>query len=239
MLNRISAQKLQLLALILLVVYPVVILLARTGIWHFRNSFLIMIFTAIVAFVVLILAIFKLSRGVEGEGKPLILSMLATAVPLVILGNYIALGQTRPFIHDITTDFSNPPALVVAAELRGADDHPVTYEGGDVATAQQEGYPNLKPLLLNGTPQEVFAQAKQTIEDMGWELVGSQNETLPYTLEAVHTSTLFGFKDDIAVRISENEAGVRIDMRSKSRVGKSDLGANADRIEAFFEALGQ
>lgn len=237
MLNKINAQKLLLASLITLVVFPVVILLARTGAMHFRNSFLIMIIAAIVAFVILVLAVFKMSRAKEGESKSLILTMLCTATPLVILGNYIALGQSRPFIHDITTDFENPPALVVAAELRSLDDNPVTYAGGEVMELQMQGYPDLEPLHLDVKPDRAFEMVEQQVQAQGWELVAKQKDSLPYTVEAVATSLLFGFKDDIAIRISETEDGSRIDMRSKSRVGKSDLGANADRIKAFFEAL--
>ncbi|EAT11187.1 DUF1499 domain-containing protein [Bermanella marisrubri] len=237
MLNKINAQKLLLASLITLAIFPAVILLARTGAMHFRNSFLIMIIAAIVAFIVLVLAVFKMSRAKEGESKSLILTMLCTATPLVILGNFIALGQSRPFIHDITTDFDTPPELVAAADLRTPDENPVTYIGGEVMELQMQGYPDLKPLLLNVNPDEAFAMVEKQVQVEGWELVAKHKETLPYTVEAVATSLLFGFKDDIAIRISRTESGTRIDMRSKSRVGKSDLGANADRIKNFFEAL--
>jgi len=45
------------------------------------------------------------------------------------------------------------------------------------------------------------------------------------------------FKDDVVVRVAPATNGSRIDVRSVSRVGRSDLGANARRIRMFLTAL--
>lgn len=57
------------------------------------------------------------------------------------------------------------------------------------------------------------------------------------TIEAVHTTKWFGFRDDIAIRVAAADAGSRVDIRSKSRVGRSDIGTNARRIRAYVERL--
>jgi uncharacterized protein (DUF1499 family) len=56
-------------------------------------------------------------------------------------------------------------------------------------------------------------------------------------LEGVDTTLLYGFKDDMVVRIQESPQGTRVDVRSKSRVGRSDLGVNAKRIRTFLTKL--
>jgi uncharacterized protein (DUF1499 family) len=72
-------------------------------------------------------------------------------------------------------------------------------------------------------------------EGMGWEVVGRDADT--GRIEAVDTTRWFGFKDDIAIRVTPAGAGSRIDVRSKSRVGRGDLGTNARRIRAYLQRL--
>jgi uncharacterized protein (DUF1499 family) len=56
-------------------------------------------------------------------------------------------------------------------------------------------------------------------------------------VEATATTFWFGFKDDVIVRIVPVARGSRIDVRSVSRVGKSDLGTNANRIREFLKSV--
>jgi uncharacterized protein (DUF1499 family) len=48
---------------------------------------------------------------------------------------------------------------------------------------------------------------------------------------------LFGFKDDIVVRVTPSGNGSRVDVRSLSRVGRSDFGVNANRVRKFLRQL--
>jgi uncharacterized protein (DUF1499 family) len=246
MLNKIPANKLQWLAVILLALYPLAIMAARLDITHFRNSFLIFIVSALIGFIVLVLSIFKLSKGQDSESKALLISIVLTAIPLGLLGSNIIKARTLPFIHDITTDIQNPPQFVAAVTDRTSDDHPVDYEGDAVAQLQVAGYPNLTTLELNQPVESVLAQAQNVVKDLGWVVLASNTTQSPFTLEAVDESFLFGFKDDIVIRMEafttpeqnvDVPAKTRVDVRSMSRVGKSDLGANAARIESFLEAL--
>ena len=74
-------------------------------------------------------------------------------------------------------------------------------------------------------------------EALGWEIIAQDEQA--GTLEAVDTTTIMGFKDDIVIRISREGDSSIIDLRSVSRVGVSDLGANAKRIRAFKAQFGQ
>lgn len=96
-------------------------------------------------------------------------------------------------------------------------------------------YPPLEPVTINAAPDVVFAAAKRLVAAQGWTIVTEDAEG--GVLEATHTSTWFGFKDDVALRLRPVPGGTRVDMRSVSRVGRSDLGANSRRISAFLNDL--
>jgi uncharacterized protein (DUF1499 family) len=81
----------------------------------------------------------------------------------------------------------------------------------------------------------VFNRALDVAQRMGWELVAADQAS--GRIEATDTTTWFGFKDDIVVRVTSWGSGARVDMRSVSRVGRSDVGTNARRIREFLDAL--
>jgi uncharacterized protein (DUF1499 family) len=158
--------------------------------------------------------------------------------------------KANPFIHDITTDFVSPPQILAAAGRPRSN--PASYDGGEfvegtddkvtVAEAQQEAFPDIGPLSLIMEMDDAVAAAREAIADMKMEILAEEpvgeDSGGGRRLEAVYTSRGFGFKDDFIVRLSPgDEAGVRVDVRSKSRVGKSDLGDNAARIRAFVEKM--
>ena len=100
---------------------------------------------------------------------------------------------------------------------------------------QTEAYPWVKPLVSELQPQAAFQRAQQVVADMGLEIVAA--DAARRVVEATHTSFWFGFKDDMVVRIRPAGDGSVIDVRSVSRVGQSDIGANARRIGAFLDAF--
>jgi uncharacterized protein (DUF1499 family) len=241
-LDKVSNQKLMLVALLLLAIYPVAILAARLDVWHFRTSFLLFIVSALLGFGVLVMAIFKMSKlgSAETQASParyLLITVAATLLPLMVLGSNIYKAQQYPFIHDITTDTVNPPMFEAVAKDRSETDHSVDYEGQALADTQQTSYPNIKPLIFNKDIQNVWDAVNAQVEENGWQLLNAQSEQVPYLLEASTSSALFGFKDDMVIRVQGKDQAVQVDMRSMSRQGKSDLGMNAKRIQGFFDAL--
>ena len=146
--------------------------------------------------------------------------------------------KSVPFIHDITTDTANPPvfiAVVAAREAEGANPH--DYAGETVARQQECGYPELEPFIADADPATAYDRALDVANSMDWEIVASDRAL--GRIEATDTSTWYGFKDDIVVRVISEDAGTgsRVDVRSLSRVGRSDVGVNAARIKAFLAAL--
>lgn len=158
---------------------------------------------------------------------------LAVALPPLTL---YAKVQSLPRIHDITTDTENPPAFVAVLPLRGSASNSTQYPP-ETAAAQKSAYPDIAPMLMKVPPDEAFVRTAKAAMAMGWQIVESSPKD--YRIEATDTSLLFGFKDDIVIRVTPHADGSRIDVRSLSRVGKSDIGVNAERIRAFMKKLGK
>jgi uncharacterized protein (DUF1499 family) len=145
--------------------------------------------------------------------------------------------RSLPMIHDITTDWDNPPAFVALAEARKAAPNGLVYRGAELAAQQRQAYPDIAPIHSSLAPAALFARAESAARTAGWHIVAAQPQQ--GRIEATAASLLFGFKDDIVIRIRPSQAntGSVLDVRSMSRVGISDLGVNAKRIRALGAAL--
>jgi len=138
-------------------------------------------------------------------------------------------------IHDISTDTDNPPPFVALLTLRLQSANGAAYGGAAVAAEQRARYPDVQPLLLDAPPTVVFAKALQAAQDMGWHIAAAiANEG---RIEATATTRWLRFKDDVIIRILARGTGSRLDIRSMSRIGRSDFGANAKRIRAFLSSI--
>ena len=144
-------------------------------------------------------------------------------------------GPSVPLIHDVTTDTRNPPRFVAILPLRKDAPNISEYGGPDVAAEQKKGYPDLAPAELAMPPRAAFDLALNIARASGWEIVAAV--PAENRIEATATTLLLRFKDDVVIRISPTESGSRVDVRSVSRVGYGDLGANANRIRAFLRQL--
>lgn len=157
---------------------------------------------------------------------------LMAGAPLLAL---MTIAKRLPYIHDITTDTVDPPAFVTLVAERRAAPNGVAYGGAEVAAAQQKAYPGVRPLTLAAPPAAAYPRALEAARAMGWHVAAA--DPAAGRIEATATTLWFGFKDDVVIRIRAGGAGSRIDVRSVSRVGQSDLGANARRIEEFLARL--
>ncbi|MEL7296449.1 MAG: DUF1499 domain-containing protein [Pseudomonadota bacterium] len=165
----------------------------------------------------------------------IVLSIVLGAMTVSPILYQVRKARARPYIHDLTTDTMDPPEFVDVAALRAAAPNPVEYGGEAVAEKQRSGYPELRPLRVPQSPSEVFDTAVAAAKAMGWDMVAAQSEA--GRIEATDTTFWFGFKDDVVIRIRPEDAGSVIDIRSKSRIGGSDIGANAERIDRFLKEL--
>ena len=167
---------------------------------------------------------------------PVVAIVVCIAVAIVPIAG-IAHARQVPSIHDITTDTEMPPVFVALAADRSVAPNGMDYGGAEVAAAQKRGYPDLTTMVSKLTPDALFDRAQQAAQQCGWRLADADRKDL--RIEAVDTSVLYGFKDDIVVRIRADAGGSRMDVRSASRVGRSDLGVNAARIRRYLQRLTQ
>ena len=164
-------------------------------------------------------------------------ALLANGASLYTVMSIRSLAQEVPAIHDIITDLNDIPQFVAVAALRATGDHPVAYAGSyaqvDVAALQREAYPELQTLHI---PQAgAFERALASAKEMGWAIAAQS--AAQGRIEATATTFWFGFKDDIVIRLRPAGANMAVDLRSQSRVGRSDLGANAKRIRQYLQQL--
>jgi uncharacterized protein (DUF1499 family) len=162
----------------------------------------------------------------------LLAGLAVTALNVSVIGG----ARGAPPIHDITTDTANPPAFVAIAPLRADAPNPAEYAGAETAALQQQAFPDLAPLRTPAPAAEVFARAREVVADSGWTLVEASEAD--GRIEATAETSWVRFKDDVVVRISTGADGqTRVDVRSKSRMGRGDMGQNAKRVRGFLAAL--
>ncbi|MDT8409536.1 MAG: DUF1499 domain-containing protein [Wenzhouxiangellaceae bacterium] len=170
-------------------------------------------------------------QQLAGLAAAIVIGVGVAAVPIQIR----AIAEKVPPIHDITTDTEDPPRFVAIRALRESSPNPPEYGGSEIAEQQRQAYPELGPLDTDEDAETVFDEALSAASDQGWEIVATAPEQ--GRIEATATTLWYGFKDDIIIRIQSRDDGARVDVRSKSRVGRSDLGANAARIERYLDSL--
>ena len=175
--------------------------------------------------------------AVRSGGRERVMAIAALVLALAVAGPPLWLymrAQQLPRIHDISTDTANPPAFVAVLPLRQDARNPVAYTRA-TAAQQAAGYPDIASLRLPVAPAEAFARAERAARALGWSIVAA--EPSEGRLEATDTTLLFGFKDDVVVRITPSAPGSIVDVRSLSRVGGSDFGTNAKRVRAFLHRM--
>ncbi|MGE0408774.1 MAG: DUF1499 domain-containing protein [Amphiplicatus sp.] len=224
---------------------------ARFGLWDYSTALGLMRQMALPALIVagaagiaFLLALWR-ARGLAALAFiAMLLAAPAAYAPLKMR----QMARANPVIHDITTDFDNPPAIVAAARLPRKN--PPAYVGAQkaprsemtVAEAQLAAFPDIAPMIVAAALDRTAKAARAVLAAMKLETLAEgpvgEEAGSGWRIEAVATSFWYGFKDDFIVRLTPAPTGgVRVDLRSKSRVGGSDLGANAARVRAFMKKL--
>lgn len=167
----------------------------------------------------------------SATGVAVLCAAVAIFMPLSMMNK----AKSVPPIHDITTDLVNPPKFVAILALRADAPNPAAYQGEDIASQQREAYPELETQKYTQTTEQVFDAALAVVKRMGLDVVSS-DKTLGL-IEAYDTTTFFGFVDDVVIRIQSDGQMTMLDARSKSRVGISDIGKNAERLNALIAGV--
>ena len=176
------------------------------------------------------------ARGAGAALRGLVLGLVVLALPTYGAWKVV----TEPRLNDISTDIANPPSLAFAAGDRGPGDAPVMALGTAQATLQQQAYPDIVPRHYPVSTTRVFAEAEAIVADRGWRVLDAQapdDKDPGGSIVAVAQTPVFGFNQDVAIRMVEDGDGTRVDMRSAARTSAHDLGADAERIRSFFADL--
>jgi uncharacterized protein (DUF1499 family) len=238
------------------IVTLVFVIAAGPGVrWHLISLEVAMNVLLVVAALAALAAFFfggaaLLASRAGRQAQPRVLNWLAFLFGGAVLacGAYgYAQLTAAPMLYDVSTDTAHPPVLLEVRQSREAEhavnaaDYVADYTVGTVAInapeEQQRAYPDIRPVLLRMKPNEAFAAAEKAARGMGWQLVA----VVPAEgrIEATDTTLYFGLKDDVAIRVRSEHLGRGsvVDVRSSSRFGANDAGANARRIRAFSERL--
>jgi uncharacterized protein (DUF1499 family) len=211
----------------------------RWGLWDFRTGFAILrsaaAFGLSLAAGALLLLIVALVLRRWRSALLLVLAIALGGASVAVPWLHRLEARRLPPIHDITTDTRDPPRFVDVVPLRRDAPNPVAYGGPRIAAYQLGAYDDIGPISYRLPPREVFPRVLKVVEALGWNVVAAVPED--GRIEATDRTFWFGFVDDIVVRIRPEGAGSRVDIRSLSRVGVSDLGTNARRIRAFLDAV--
>jgi len=211
----------------------------RWGWWYFTTGFMILRWSAVAG---LLAALVSLTGGIlagweiRRSGVAIVLSgLLVGAIVAGIPWSWMRTAQHMPRIHDITTDMENPPRFVSIMPLRKDAPNSPEYGGPGIALQQRAGYPDIEPLVLPIPVESAFERALHAARDMGWNVVDASANN--GRIEGTDRTFWFGFTDDVVVRITPLPGLSKIDVRSVSRVGLSDIGTNAKRIRAFLSRI--
>ena len=214
----------------------------RLGLWPFRTGFTVLGWAAwlgLGASGVSSLGAF-LARRVQPRTRVwAALSGAVLGIAVAVIPWYWQQTASRlPYIHDITTDTNDPPVFVTLLAARAGAPNSADYGGRKLAVLQKAAYPDITSKVLDLPADQAFARVQAAAHSLGWDvaaLVAAEGR-----LEAIDTTTWFGFKDDVVVRVRALDGErprSQVDVRSVSRIGRSDLGANARRIRAFLGEL--
>jgi hypothetical protein len=220
------------LAWVFLTLIVISILMVRSGNW--QQGLALYALSGLLSMLLLaVFAVLYLLPRLRRQ-RPATLRRSLPAVPgAALLLMAMAAGDVPP-IHDITTDTDDPPRFEKAPSLRGPDSNPLEIRA-DVIEQQKAAYPTLDTLRSPRSFARSYNLALNTARAMGWEI--TREDPNAGFIEAVATTPIMNFRDDVVIRVRTNAEGSLIDLRSVSRVGRSDLGANAARIRAFLDAF--
>ncbi|HLX06863.1 MAG TPA: DUF1499 domain-containing protein [Thermoanaerobaculia bacterium] len=203
---------------------------SRAGLVGLRLSFFLALFGAVQAVAALLVLRPRGAAGLLAAGA-LVVSGAVLSLPVLM----ILQARRVPAIHDVTTDTADPPAFVAVLPLRAGAPNAAAYGGPEVAAKQARAYPELQPLHLAAAPAAAFEPALAAARAMSWAIVAA--DPVAGRIEATATTRWLGFQDDVVVRLRPEGGGTRVDVRSVSRVGRSDLGTNARRIREYLARL--
>lgn len=217
----------------LLLLLPVSVLTVRSGAW--QQGLLLYALSCLGCVLVLGLCGILLLLPRYANARGAILGRMLIALPgAVLLISLLAGRGDYPPIHDVTTDIKDPPVFTMAMAQRPESANSLEIDPQAIS-AQQEAYPDVQTIRTSLDIEAAFDRALAVAGDLGWDIYHQDRNA--GVIEALETTAIMAFKDDIVIRVRSNAQGTIVDLRSVSRVGIGDIGANAKRIRAFQQAF--
>jgi hypothetical protein len=164
-------------------------------------------------------------------------SLALLAVPMLMM----VWAHDYPLINDVTTDVENPPKFAAIGRLRGPGSNSIDYDRARSADEQARAYPDIKPMVIARSSEEVYALVVDAVKRLRMQLEREEAPDpatgSPGMIEAVDRTLVMGFYDDVAIRVSGDDETSRVDIRSASRFGSGDMGHNAERIRELTKEI--
>lgn len=228
------------LAIISVLLMPLAVVVFRLGAVPFATALKMLMASFVIAALVLLISViqrWRLRKSAPEQSRIARQAAYISLIPILLFASQIGNARNSPAIHNISTDLVDPPAFDKVATLRRATDNPLAYSE-EVAVQQKQAYPDVQTIVSELSSEVALAKAKSVVQNFNWELVNV--DPSKGIVEATETTAIWGFKDDVVIRVrplANGSGGSEIDLRSISRIGKSDLGKNASRITEFTQAF--
>ncbi|MEJ2518302.1 MAG: DUF1499 domain-containing protein [Methyloceanibacter sp.] len=189
----------------------------------------------LIAVVSLIRIWFGGQTGAGNDFAAIVVGLIGLALPAYFLSQSFML----PDLTDIQTSPEDPLQYTVLLEQRPPDANPLGPQTAEQVQLQAEAYEDIGPIEVDRSAGAVFTVVNEAVKQLGWTVVVNEapGESGVGRIEATDSSLIMGFTDDVVVRVKGDDTSAVIDIRSASRYGRSDLGANAERIRAFEEEV--
>jgi uncharacterized protein (DUF1499 family) len=177
-------------------------------------------------------------EGYTGAGKAvagLAFGALMLVGPLWSLPDLLAL----PRLHEVSTDVDSPPPFQkLAAQRKTLGANPSDFQRKEAAL-QTKAYPDIKPLPVNRPTADTYSAVREAVKTLNWTIVAENPPADGRTglIEATDRSRIFGFTDDVVIRVAGAGRSARVDVRSSARHGNHDLGRNAQRVRVLFSEV--
>jgi len=179
-------------------------------------------------------------RGAPGTARVMFSVTLSLAILLIPVLLAVA-AAPYPTINDVSTDLSAPPEFVTLAKARPPGSNSAVYPGEAFAAKQARAYPDLRPIMISRSSEEAFELVVDAVKRMKMQIVRQDppgsTPAAPGSIEAMDRTLIMGFYDDVAIRVTGDDTSARVDMRSASRFGRSDLGRNAERLHLLAQEI--
>ncbi len=202
----------------------------------FRIFIIAVLIGLVLAVIGLLITVITAFMRVAPAWKRGLVMVLIGVLPLGTIIMTVGPGRFgSPPIHDISTDIITPPNFIKAYTSDAPRQNSLDYGGVDIAIQQLAAYPDIKPILSDLGPNLASNKVVQVVSDLGWELTNVDLDE--GIIEAYDATRVFGFIDDVVIRVQAQDTGSIIDVRSVSRVGRGDAGQNAARIRQFIQAF--